>query len=181
MNDQTRTLARAVEALLVARGAVRRGRHLRFRCVAHDDHRPSADYEPARGVWTCRACHAGGGSRDLARRLGLDAGPSSRARPALRVPAPPRDISRETWRGAWLDVLDEARRQDRRLAPHRDVFWVSDWLRPRHQAVADARRLASVLGPDDPAAWRLLRLAARAATVTAATEAELDAGRRHVA
>lgn len=170
-----------VEAALVARGAVRRGRHLRFACVAHDDRHPSADYDPAGCVWLCRVCHAGGGVQDLARRLGLDAGPTPRARPAPRVPAPPRGVAREAWRGAWTAIVETTRRQDRRLAPHRDVFRIADWLRVRHQLGRDARRVVSALGPDDAGAWRLARLAARVATEASAIEAELDDVRRHVA
>jgi hypothetical protein len=175
------TLAVGVEVALLARGAVRQGRHLRFACVAHEDHHPSADYDPALGVWTCRACHAGGGVRDLARRLGLEATALPPPRPPHRVPRPPPGITQEAWIPAWTAIVEEARRQERQLAPHRDVVQIADWLRPRLQAVADARGLASALGEADPGAWRMLRLASRVATVTAAIEAELDQVRRHVA
>jgi hypothetical protein len=180
MSDSTYGRA-DVEAALLARGAVRRGRHLRFACVAHPDEHPSADFDPAQGVWVCRSCHVGGGARDLARRLGLEAARPSQSGPVPRVPRPPPGIAREDWIPAWTAIVDEARRQDRRLAPHRDVVRITDWLRPRHQAVADARGLASALGEDDPGAWRLLRLASRVATTIAAVEAELDLVRRHVA
>jgi hypothetical protein len=178
-------LAHDVEAALLARGAVRRGRHLRFSCPApgHADAHPSCDVDLERG-WYCRACHAGGGLRELAALLGITpAGDTLRQRRwrPPRIAPPPPGIAPEDWAPAWLDVLERARRQQRRLAPHREVFRISDWLRPRQQAVADARQLASVLGEAHPGAWRLLRLAARVATTTAAVEAELDQGRQHVA
>jgi hypothetical protein len=174
-------LAVNVEVALVARGAVRRGRHLRFRCVAHPDEHPSADFDPIQGVWVCRSCHVGGGARDLARRLGLEAAGLPRPCPAPRVPRPPTGISRKDWIPAWTAIVNESRRQDRRLAPHREVFRIADWLRARHQVVADARHVVSALGPDDASAWRLARLAARVETTTALIEYTLDRWGRHVA
>ena len=67
------------------------------------------------------------------------------------------------------------------MAPYHDLFAVSDWLRARHQLIADARRVISALGPDDPAAWRLARLVARVQTHAAVIEAALDQESRHVA
>jgi hypothetical protein len=170
------TLAQAVEQLLVGRGAVRHGRHLRFRCVAHADRRPSADYESERGVWVCRSCGAGGGVRDLARRLGIDpGGRTSQARGRRpRIPAPPRGITRRTWGPAWFQILEQARREDHRLAPYREIFQLSDWLRRRYQLVADAHRVAAALGDADPRAWRLLARAARVQTTAEAIASELD-------
>ena len=144
---------------------MRRGRHLRVPCPApgHVDTHPSCDVDLDRG-WTCRACHAGGGLHALAGLLGLTAperggrrGPVTRP----RVPAPPPGIAWTDWTPAWLGIVQAARRQADRLAPYRDLYWVSDWLRARYQLVADARYVVSALGPDDPAAWRLARLAAR--------------------
>ena len=124
-------------------------------------HRLTSTWE--RG-WVCRSCHAGGGVQDLARRLGLEASSPTRPRPARRVLLPPPGVSRDAWRAAWGVLVDTARRQDRRLAPYRDVFRIADWLRRRNQLVVDARHVVSALGPDDPAAWRLARLAARVNT-----------------
>jgi hypothetical protein len=179
-------LAEAVARHLVDRGAVRRGRHLRFGCVAHPDRHPSADYEPERGLWVCRSCGAGGGVRDLARRLGLDlvgidlVGHASQTRGRRpRIPAPPPGVTRTIWEPAWCAVLAQARREARHLAPYHEVFRVSDWLRARYQVVADARYVVSILGSEDPGAWRLARLAARVATDAAEIEAALDGvGRR---
>jgi hypothetical protein len=89
-------------------------------------------------------------------------------------------VPNEVWAPAWEAIVAEARRQDARLRPYRKLGQMADWLRARHQAVSDARRVASALG-DDSRVWRLLALAARVATATAAVEAELDAVRRHVA
>ena len=49
------------------------GPEVRFRCPApdHPDRHPSARWHPARQVWHCDACGAGGGATDLARRLDI--------------------------------------------------------------------------------------------------------------
>jgi hypothetical protein len=148
----TDDLTQAVAQLLVGRGAVRHGRNLRFRCVVHADRRPSADYEPERGLWVCRSCGAGGDVRDLARRLGIDPATPARqttGRRRLRVPPPP-GFTRPVWRAAWLQILEQARRQDSRLAPYHEIFYVSDWLCRRYEVVADAHRVASALGTPIP-------------------------------
>ena len=176
------TVAYDVVRELVARGAVVVGRHLRFRCVAHADSHPSADYELEREVWCCRACHAGGGVQDLARRLGLPTTPAQApVRPTSPAPPPPRGIARQAWAPAWTSVCETARRQQSRLAPYHDLFALSDWLRTRHHIVADARRVISALGPDDLAAWRLARLAARVETHARVIEALLDQALRDAA
>lgn len=176
-------LVHEVEAALLARGALRRGRHLRLRCLlpGHTDAHPSCDYDPAAHVWVCRSCGRGGGLRELAELLGVTPPPGiwTRRRRAV-VPPSPAGVTCEVWAEAWSAVVDMARRRDRRLAPHRDVFQIADWLRPRHQLVSDARRVASGLG-DTPHAWRLLGLAARVMTTTMAVEDDLDAVRRYVA
>jgi hypothetical protein len=168
------TLAVDVEDALRARGAVVKGRHWRFRCPVHADRRPSADFDPLKRAWICRACHAGGGVRDLARRLGLDATPPRLPRPRCRIPEPPPGISMDAWREPWLEVVEQARREDHRLAPHRPAWRRAEALRARSQAVAEARQLVSALGPDDPRAWQLAAHAARASTAAAQLEAELE-------
>jgi hypothetical protein len=52
------------------------GGEIRFRCPQPEDHRngdehASARWNPAKMVWRCDACGAGGGALDLARRLGI--------------------------------------------------------------------------------------------------------------
>lgn len=44
----------------------------KYRCFAHDDEHPSAEWDEAKGVWWCYACKSGGGALDLARGLGID-------------------------------------------------------------------------------------------------------------
>jgi hypothetical protein len=180
VNDSA--LAGDVERVLLGRGAVRWGRHLRVRCPTpgHADTHPSCDVDLERG-WICRSCGRGGGLRELAALLGVTAlaGPRRPVR-TPRVPAPPRGISSADWALAWLDVLERLRRQERRLAPYGDLYAVCDWLRRRRQLVSDARRAASGLG-DTPQAWRLLGLAARVMTTTLAVEDELDTLRHNVA
>jgi len=53
-------------------GTPKRG-EVEFRCPAdgHDDRHPSARWNPAKGVWCCPVCKAGGGALDLADRLGV--------------------------------------------------------------------------------------------------------------
>jgi hypothetical protein len=175
------TLKYAIEATLLDRGAVRRGRHLRVRCPVpgHEDRRPSCDVDLSRG-WICRSCDRGGGLRELAELLGIIV-PARRIRPTRSWPAPPAPwgVPQEVW-AAWTAILEKARRPQRRLELYQDVFCIADWLRLRHQAVADARRRASALGDDDPRTWAFETLATRIATEAAQVESELDEVCRHV-
>ncbi|HVT16581.1 MAG TPA: AAA family ATPase [Thermoanaerobaculia bacterium] len=61
-----------MERETLARQGQREGREIRFLCPAHLDTRPSARWHPEKRTWFCDACKAGGGWRDLARRLGLN-------------------------------------------------------------------------------------------------------------
>ena len=60
-----------LEAALANRGAKRQGKEIHFRCPAHNDEHASADYNPAKGVWICRACGESGNYWNLAHLLGL--------------------------------------------------------------------------------------------------------------
>lgn len=60
-----------LEATLYRRAGKLRGRELSFRCPAHDDTDPSAQYNLDKQAWTCFACGAGGGWVDLCGRLGV--------------------------------------------------------------------------------------------------------------
>jgi len=60
-----------VERSLAARRGKRRGVELDFSCVAHEDEHPSASWNRKKGTWNCLTCGAGGGTRDLAERLGI--------------------------------------------------------------------------------------------------------------
>ncbi|MFH1682143.1 MAG: phage/plasmid primase, P4 family [Candidatus Eisenbacteria bacterium] len=64
-------VARRISDHLMADGGRRVGAELRFRCPAHDDEHPSADFNESKATWTCRVCGAGGGALDLAGRLNI--------------------------------------------------------------------------------------------------------------
>ena len=59
----------AIGDAVMAREGRLQGNEWLFLCPAHDDHRPSARWHPAKQVWFCDACSGGGGALDLARRL----------------------------------------------------------------------------------------------------------------
>lgn len=61
-----------VEASVMARQGKKTGAEIRFLCPCHDDHNPSADYNPAKGTWTCRVCNNGGSYKQLAEVLGIE-------------------------------------------------------------------------------------------------------------
>jgi hypothetical protein len=75
-----------LEHRLLDRSGRREGREIRFLCPAHDDSHPSARWSHSKAVWFCDVCHAGGGWRDLSRRLELDLGRGT-AVPGGEVPA----------------------------------------------------------------------------------------------
>ena len=52
----------------------RRGDEIAFCCPVHNDTHPSASWNRARAVWSCRVCGAGGGARNLAEQLGIEIG-----------------------------------------------------------------------------------------------------------
>jgi hypothetical protein len=169
-----------LEATVIARGAVRRGRHLRIACPApgHVDTHPSADVDLERG-WVCRACGAGGGLRSLAELLGVIPARVPLATPR-RVPIPPPGVVWEEWVPAWLEVRERAQAQERRLAPYRLAGLVADWcLRPRLQTVQDAFALVAELGNTEEA-WEFAAQANRVQTVARMIEAELDEECRRV-
>jgi len=60
-----------VEQALALRQGKRRGAELDFACIAHEDNHPSASWNRKKATWHCLACGAGGGTRDLAERLGI--------------------------------------------------------------------------------------------------------------
>lgn len=61
-----------LEAACMDRQGKKESNEIRFLCPAHDDHHPSARFNPGKKVWTCDVCGTGGGWQDLARRLGID-------------------------------------------------------------------------------------------------------------
>lgn len=94
-DPEFRQLADAVAAACLARDGHQRGDRIRFRCPAHNDHNPSADFSIRTSSWCCRSCGASGGvlvgGKPLAKLLGIDS-PEQAARvaAALPPPAPPR-------------------------------------------------------------------------------------------
>lgn len=78
--DLAKLAAAVTDAVRRSDGAKRRGQSLEFRCPnpAHADVHPSANWDPAKGVWTCHSQHCertmdcGGGTIALARLLGID-------------------------------------------------------------------------------------------------------------
>ncbi|MCC7106273.1 MAG: hypothetical protein IT307_14120, partial [Chloroflexi bacterium] len=79
--------------------AVKRGDEILFLCPAHDDHEPSASWNPAKGVWHCHACAAGGGAKDLALLLGIEwvNGKVTIEKPSLDAFAADRCIDPGSW------------------------------------------------------------------------------------
>ena len=61
-----------LETAILGRQGRPEGRETRFLCPAHDDHHPSARWNPEKKTWVCDACGAGGGWSDLSKRLGLE-------------------------------------------------------------------------------------------------------------
>lgn len=61
-----------LETAILNRQGKREGRETRFLCPAHDDHHPSARWNPEKKTWVCDACRAGGGWLDLSKRFGLE-------------------------------------------------------------------------------------------------------------
>lgn len=64
-------IRQTIETALMDRAGKRMGKEWRFLCAVHDDHHPSAQWNPDKLVWTCYACGAGGGWKHLAVALGL--------------------------------------------------------------------------------------------------------------
>lgn len=60
-----------MEAALASRGGKRHGDEINFRCPAHEDDNPSADWNRKKNAWHCIVCGASGSTRDLAVRLGI--------------------------------------------------------------------------------------------------------------
>jgi hypothetical protein len=153
----------ALEAALYARGAVRRGRHLRVHCLwpEHLDTHPSCDVDVTVGVFLCRSCGRGGGVRQLLILLGFE-----------DPPRPPRPPDPALPPGT-AEVLAELRRQRARLAPFVWTNALADQVRLARQWAEAVRRRASTWG-DTAEAWRVLALAAEVETFASNLEAGID-------
>ncbi|MCL5075116.1 MAG: phage/plasmid primase, P4 family [Chloroflexi bacterium] len=64
----TATLSEVENAIWERQGR-KEGAEIRFLCPCHDDHNPSARWNPDKQVWFCDVCSAGGGITHLARHL----------------------------------------------------------------------------------------------------------------
>lgn len=62
-----------IERRIWARDGRRRGKEIYFRCLipGHNDHHPSARWNPIKRVWRCDVCDEGGGWTSLASCLGI--------------------------------------------------------------------------------------------------------------
>ena len=63
--------AKLEPALLARQGRWKHG-ELFFLCPEHDDHHPSARWNPSKQAWYCDPCGKGGGWQDLAERLSVE-------------------------------------------------------------------------------------------------------------
>lgn len=62
-----------IEREVMRRDGRRKGSEIQFSCPAHaDGKRPAAKWSPAKLVWHCFSCGAGGGWIDLCQRLGIE-------------------------------------------------------------------------------------------------------------
>lgn len=129
------------------------------KCIFHADRTPSLSVDLDRGLFYCHGCGVGGGLRRFAEQVGEEVKPSRPARPRS-----PLDEARAR-------VRTEAERQRRRL--DHDPYIIADHLRPRFQAIAEARRVGTTMGPTERA-WEILDGAAHAEREAVAVESELD-------
>jgi hypothetical protein len=83
-------LIAAIEDAIQARQPRRAGNETRFLCPVHNDHHPSARWNPRKQVWCCDVCENGGGAVDLADRLGIDRGSKVRTKSGREAPPSPR-------------------------------------------------------------------------------------------
>jgi predicted DNA-binding transcriptional regulator AlpA len=75
-----------LETKILGRQGKHEGRETRFLCPAHNDHHPSARWNPEKKTWVCDACGAGGGWSDLSKRFGLELSRPSSDRIAAHYP-----------------------------------------------------------------------------------------------
>ena len=61
-----------LESAVMNRKGKKEGGEIKFLCPEHDDHNPSATYNPEKRVWHCYTCGAGGGCKSLAKSLGIE-------------------------------------------------------------------------------------------------------------
>ena len=135
------------------------------RCPFHGpDHHPSLSVDLDRGLFNCFSCGVAGGLRAFAERVGeAQPGGGQARRPETE------------WHRAWRRIEAVNLAQARRLAEWIPLWALADWMRRSLRAAAEARRLATQLGPDDARTWSLLERAARVEARGLALEADLEA------
>jgi CHC2-type zinc finger protein len=69
-SDKEQLIIDAIEAVIAERGGHQVGDQICFLCPVHDERTASAYWNPAKLVWHCFGCRAGGGYKDLAEHLG---------------------------------------------------------------------------------------------------------------
>jgi hypothetical protein len=142
------------------------------RCPAHDDHSPSLSIRIGDDGRLLLYCFARCRIADIVAAIGLelrDLFPSSGSVPTRR----PIPRARSPLDEARADVLQDARRQQRRLAPFHELFTAADSIRVGSQLATEARRVATQLG-DGETTWELLGQAAAVELEVLNVEAELD-------
>lgn len=147
------------------------------RCPAHEDGSPSLSvHRGANGKWLLH-CHAGCPTERILTALGLTWGdlfPDGPTKGVSRQNDARKDKAENLLEAARLGVLRQACRQLRRLEPFLPFYAASDFLRRSLRAVADVRRLSTILGPS-PFIWDALENAAGVERLALWVEAELDA------
>jgi hypothetical protein len=82
-------LIAAIEDAIQTRQPRRDGNETRFLCPIHNDHHPSARWNPQKQVWCCDVCDHGGGALDLAQRFGIAGGSNVRTKSGRGAPPSP--------------------------------------------------------------------------------------------
>src|SRR5262249_18292830 len=81
MNTPADLIPELEATLLARRGATRRGDEIVCCCPFHDEANASFAFNAMKGAYTCHACGAKGGWKQLALRLGIDVPKPRRGRP----------------------------------------------------------------------------------------------------
>ena len=167
----TASAIRADLACDAPRCACRRSRSRATHCPVHRDEHPSLIVDEREGRVLVH-CHAGCAQAEVIAALERRGVWSPRG--GARAPRAP--AQRRSWLDdARADVLRQARRQLAKLAPYAEHFADAGVIRALDRTAAQARRLATALGPAVDAGWELLVQAAGLETEACALEAELDA------
>lgn len=143
------TIRQVIEAALLGREGKRIGQEWRFLCAVHDDHHPSAQWNPGKMVWTCYACGSGGGWKHLATALGLTelltgrpvSERTKRRRTAQRQATQLQDRQKRRARDCRIDAYRQADQVLRAASPVSIVDWTPTQVDTALDAVCIARAL----------------------------------------